>query len=192
MDLDPVLVQSLEITKVLEGVADLDALLGDDLSLAPRDVRRLFDSIQDAGVCDLLDQIEDIVEAANELLDVLAVERSDERRFELVANLVAELVAAMFEVTELRRNPLPVGVALEEALECASGGEDVGTVLDEHVEEFLLARNERQSHVSRCEVRGAARRPRRWRTTGSAPAMKPRKRWVPPKAAWSCGRMVAS
>ena len=45
---------------------------------------------------------------------------------------------------------LPIGVALKEALERPSGGKDVGCVLDEHVEELLLARNERESHVSRC------------------------------------------
>ena len=56
----------------------------------------------------------------------------------------------VLEISELGRNPLPIGVALKEALERPSGGEDVGGVLDEHVEELLLARNERESHVSRC------------------------------------------
>ena len=108
--------------------------------------RRLVDPVQDAGVGDLLDEVDDVVEAADELVDVLAVERRDEGVLELVPDVVADPVAALLEVAQLAGEPLALVVGAEELLEHPRAGEDVLGVLDEELEELLLAGNEGKAH----------------------------------------------
>ena len=70
-------------------------------------------------------------------MDVLAVERRDEGRFQLVADVVADLVAGMLRVAELAAEPLPLVVVPEELLQQASRGQHVPGVVHEQVEELL-------------------------------------------------------
>src|SRR5439155_13090308 len=78
MNLDQVLLEPPEGAQMPQGIADLLALLADNLRLLARDVGRLLDAIQDAGIGHLLDQIEHVVEPADQVVNVLAVERRDE------------------------------------------------------------------------------------------------------------------
>ncbi len=87
--------------------------------------------------------VQDIVETADQLLDVLAVEGSDEGLLESMADVVADAVALVFQVDQLARDPLALVVRLEELNEHPRRGEDVLRIVDEEVEECLLAGNER-------------------------------------------------
>ena len=107
---------------------------------------RLADVIEDAGVGHLLDEVQDVVEAADEGVDVLAVERRDEGRLELVPDVVADLVAAVLELAELDGDSLALAVASEEGLEEPRAGQNVRRVVDEHVVELLLARYQGNAH----------------------------------------------
>ena len=107
---------------------------------------RLVDPVQDAGVGDFLDQVDDVVQTADQPVDVLSVERSDEGRFQLVADVMADLVAGVFGVAQLAGNALALVVVAEELLQQARGGQHVPCVVHEQVEELLLARDQRQTH----------------------------------------------
>ena len=63
--------------------------------------RGRLDAVQDERVRRLLDVVEDVVERADQGVDVLAIEGRDEGRLEAVADLVADLVAAVLGVADL-------------------------------------------------------------------------------------------
>src|SRR5688500_9588928 len=146
MDLDPMRRDVLEALELLECTDQLLALLHDDLGLLVRHRCRLLDLVEDAGVGDLLDEVEHVVQAADQLVDVLAVERRDEGVLELLADVVADGVAAALRVPELARQALTLLVGTEELLEHPGSRQDVLTVLDEELEELLLAWNEGKAH----------------------------------------------
>ena len=77
-------------------------------------------------------------------MDLLAIERGDEGRLESVADVVADLVAAVLGIADLACASLQDVVRPEHRLEQARGPEDVGRVLDEQVEEAGLAWDEAQ------------------------------------------------
>ena len=81
-------------------------------------------------------------------MDVLSVEGRHEGRLELVADLVADLVPRMLSVPQLAGDSLAVVVVAEELLEQSGRAQHVAGVGHEHVEELLLAGNEREAH--RC------------------------------------------
>ena len=102
MDLDPVLLHALEVAQLGERGGDLLALADDDLGLLhARSAIGCVDPVEDAGVGDLLDQVDDVVQTVDQRVDVLAVERRDEGRFQLVADVVADLVAGVLGVAQL-------------------------------------------------------------------------------------------
>ena len=76
VDLDPVALEALEAAQVGERLVELLALLDDDRGLLDRDRGRRLDPVQDERVGDLLDEVEDVVETADQRVDVLAVERA--------------------------------------------------------------------------------------------------------------------
>ena len=113
---------------------------------------------------DLLDEVQDVVEGADQGVDVLAIERRDERRLQPVADVVADLVAAMLGRADLGRASLGLVVGPEHRLEEPGAAEDVRGVLDEQVEEPHVARDQAEtqgrSSVDDAErqVRGGRRR----------------------------------
>ena len=146
VDLDPVLLETLEAAQVRERLLELLALLDDDRSLLDRDGRRRLDAVQDERVRRLLDVVEDVVEGADQAVDVLAVERGDERRLEPAPDLVADLVAAVLGVANLAGALLRRVVGPEHRLEQSGRPEYVCGVLGEHVEEALFTGDEAESH----------------------------------------------
>src|SRR6187200_2685831 len=110
MDLDPMRSYALEALELLEAADDFLALLDDDRGLGRRSRRGLLDLVQDAGIGDLLDEVENVVQAADELLDVLAVERRDERLLEPMTDVVTDAVALVFKVDQLACDPLALVV----------------------------------------------------------------------------------
>src|SRR5437899_11248166 len=116
MDLDPVLLEVLEAAQVRQRLVQQLALADDDAGLMHRDRRRGVDPIEDERVGDLLDVVEDVVERADQAMDLLAVERRDEGPLEAAADVVADLVAAMLDVADLARSPFDGVVRPEERL----------------------------------------------------------------------------
>ena len=77
-------------------------------------------------------------------MDLLAVERRDERRLQPVADVMADLVTAVLGVADLAGATLQDVVRAQHGLEQARPAEHVRGVLDEHVVEALVARDEPQ------------------------------------------------
>ena len=78
-------------------LAELQRLGGEDPGEAPGIVGRRLDVVDDEGLGDLLDAVEHVVEARDQVVDVLAVERRDERPVEPRLDLVVDLVALVLE-----------------------------------------------------------------------------------------------
>src|SRR3989442_5027269 len=81
--------------------------------------RRRVDAVEDERVGGLLDEVEDVVEPADERVDLLPVEWRDERRLEPVADVVADLVPAMLGVPDLNRPAPPLVVTPQHGFEQA-------------------------------------------------------------------------
>lgn len=145
VDLDPILVQAPEAAQMGQRVLQLLALPDDERGLLDSHCGRRLDPVQDERVGDLLDEVEDIVQAADEGVDLLAIEGRDERRLETMADVVGDLVAAMLGVANLARSTLQDVIGPQHRLEEAGGAEDVGDVLDEEVEEVLITGYQAQS-----------------------------------------------
>jgi hypothetical protein len=75
-------------------------------------------------------------------MDVLPVERGDEGRLQLVADLVAELVAGVLGIPQLAGQPLALAVVPKELLEQAGRAKHVASVRLEQVEELLFTRDQ--------------------------------------------------
>src|SRR3972149_23117 len=73
-------------------LGELFALRDDDRGLLDGDRRWGRDPVQDEGVGHLLDEVEDVVQAADQRMDFLAVEGRDKRRLQPVRALVAGAV----------------------------------------------------------------------------------------------------
>ena len=138
-----------------QGLVDQLALVHHDAGLLDRRGSRRLDPVQHERVGDLLDQVEDIVEAADQRVDVLAIEGRNEGVLEPMANVVADLVAPMFGISKLAGTALDRVVVLEHRFEQPRGAEDVGGILDEQIEESLFAGNE--SHDRLAPLAGRAK-----------------------------------
>ena len=62
--------------------------------------RRRRHVVEDEQVADLLGEVDDVVEDAGQGMDVLALERDDERRLEVRQDGVVDVVAAMLELAQ--------------------------------------------------------------------------------------------
>src|SRR6185369_2156211 len=124
--------------------------------------RRCLDAVEDERVGRLLDEVEDVVERADQGVDVLAVEGGDECRLEPVPDLVADLVAAVLGRPDLGSPGVGLVVGPEHRLELARAAQDIRGVLDEQVEEADVAGDQ-------AETQGGFLRARRWgRRKGTA------------------------
>src|SRR5262249_4853203 len=146
VDLDPVVLEAAEATQVLERHFELLALLDDDRRLLDCDGGWRLDPGQDERVGRLLDEVEDVVERADQGVDVLPIERRDERRFEPAPDLVADLVAAMLGVPDLTGSLLRRVVRAEHGFQQARRPRDVRRMLGAQVEEALFGGDEAESH----------------------------------------------
>jgi hypothetical protein len=102
---------------------------------------RLLDLEEDDAIDGLVDEIEDVVDAADQLVDVLSVERRDEGLVQALDRLVRELVADVLEILDLPRAPAEVVEAVEELDQRFRAGVGVARRLLEQVEEDLILRD---------------------------------------------------
>src|ERR1035437_255947 len=102
MDFDDERIQILETAQVAQSLVERLAGLNDQGGLLHRHLGRRLDAVEDEGVGYLFDQIEDVVQAADQGVDLLAVEGRDEGRLQAVAYVVADLASPLLGVADLR------------------------------------------------------------------------------------------
>ena len=125
-----------------------------DLARGPREhigllahlVKRLLDSMQDHEIGYRLDEIEDVVEARGQAVDVLPVEGRDERGVQGAHDLVGDLVALVLPRLDLRVRGLRVPIVGQELEEELGGVREIRRRLLEEVEEALLPRDDLETH----------------------------------------------
>ena len=71
----------------------------------------------DQPLSDLLQVVEDVVELARQVVEVLAIDGRDEGGVNLLPDLVAQLVAAVLRVAQLAREPLALAHAIRRCCE---------------------------------------------------------------------------
>jgi hypothetical protein len=129
VDLDPELLRAAERAQLAQRLVDELALLDDDAGLLDGLRRGPLDVVEQERVGRLLDEVEDVVEAADERVDVLAVEGRDEGRVQALPDGVAHLVAVVLHGHELPGQPLGLIEGAQHLLRDAGAPQDVGGVL---------------------------------------------------------------
>ncbi len=124
-----------------ERTAELLAALHQDVGHFLRLLHRRLDPVQPQEIGDLLDVVDDVVELGGEVVDVLAVERGDERRLHSLDDVVGDPVALLLGLEDVAREPTVVGPLVEHLLEQPCGAQGVFPRLDEEVEEGAVARD---------------------------------------------------
>jgi hypothetical protein len=106
-------------------------------------LHRRLDAVQREEVGDLLDEVHHVVHRRGERVDVLPVDRRDERRVESLDDVVRDAVALLLADDHVTGDLPVVGPLVEHALEQLCGADDVGAGFLEQVEELaLLGREE--------------------------------------------------
>src|SRR5512134_1291229 len=88
---------ALHLVQALERGLKLGALVGQDARQLAAVTGRLLDVVDDQALCYRLDEIEHVVKATAELVDVLSVERRDEGVLQAPADLAVDPVALLLE-----------------------------------------------------------------------------------------------
>src|SRR3954454_23049367 len=137
-----------EVRQVLEGaqprhrLLDLARGLQQDVRHPLRLLHRRLDLVEPQVVGDLVDEVDDVVQVGRELEDVLAVDRRDERRVQLVVDVVGDPVALLLADHDVAREVGAVGEVGEHLVEQVRAARDVARRLLEQVEELAVARAE--------------------------------------------------
>src|SRR5436309_268804 len=107
----------------------------DHLGHRPARRSRFFDPVDDEALGGGLEEVEHVVEAGREVVDVLAVDRRDEGRVEPPDDLVGDLVARVFDFLDGVSLGPGVGESVDHLVEEAGGPNDVLGLLLEGIEE---------------------------------------------------------
>src|SRR3954447_12959047 len=150
-----------EVRQVLEGaqprhrLLDLARRLQEDVRHPLRLLHRRLDLVEPQVVGDLVDEVDDVVQVGRELEDVLAVDRRDERRVQLVVDVVGDPVALLLADHDVARQVGALREVGEHLVEEVGAMDDVPGGLLEQVEELAVARAEdvTQARHARAECR---------------------------------------
>src|SRR3954451_2386217 len=118
---------------------DLPRRLEQDVRHALGLLHRRLDLVEAEVVRDLVDQVDDVVEVGGELEDVLAIDRRDERRVQLVVDVVGDPVALLLADHDVAREIGALGEVREHLVEEVRTVGDVPGRLLEQVEELAGA-----------------------------------------------------
>ena len=108
---------------------------------------RFLDAVEYEQVRNSLDRVENVVERGREGVNVLAVDRCDERRVEPTDDRVCDLVALMLALLDPLGLRLHVLVILDEVLQQFGRRHEVLGRLLEQVEELSRALGDPELHV---------------------------------------------
>src|SRR3954466_1002319 len=145
-----------EVRQVLEGpqarhrLLDLARRLQQDVRHPLRLLHRGLDLVEAQVVGDLVDQVDDVVHVGRELEDVLAVDRRDERRVQLVMDVVGDPVALLLADHDVARDVGSLREVSEHLIEEVGAANDVLGRLLEQVEELPVAGAEDVTQPGHC------------------------------------------
>src|SRR5918999_1043060 len=142
VDLDRVVRDVLEAAQARHRLGDLPAGAVQHPGELLRLRHRRLDLVEPEVVGDLLGVVHDVVERGGELVDVLAVDRRDERLVEPLDDVVRDPVAVLLADQDVARELAAVGVVAQHLLEQPGGAQDVAAGLLEQVEELAVTRCE--------------------------------------------------
>src|SRR3954470_23170189 len=132
----------------------LDARPRQHLREELRLLRRRLHLVDEEPSGDRVDMIDDVVEPRDEGVDVLRLERRDERGIELVEGAMSDVVAGVLEILDVPDpfvEPVP---ALEGLLEGPGRFERLRRELIEQIEESVVPREEAERHDRLLRVSG--------------------------------------
>src|SRR5919106_390130 len=109
IDLDREVRQVLERAQPRHRLLDLARRLQQDVRHPLRLLHRRLDLVEAEVVGDLVDEVDDVVQVGRELEDVLAVDRRDERRVQLVVDVVGDPVALLLADDDVTREVGAIG-----------------------------------------------------------------------------------
>ena len=118
-------------------------------------LHRRLDLVEPEVVGDLLGVVDDVVERGGQLVDVLAVDRGDERLVEALDDVVRDPVAVLLADQDVARELVALGEVAQHLLEQAGGAQDVAAGLLEQVEELAVARGEDAGEAHRRPCTGS-------------------------------------
>ena len=118
-------------------------------------LHRRLDLVEAEVVGDLVDEVDDVVEVADEPQDVLAVDRRDERRVQPLVDVVGDPVALLLADHDVPREVGPVGVVGEHLVQQVGAADDVGGRLLEQVEEHAVLAGEHLGQAGHARRRVA-------------------------------------
>src|SRR6266571_2578735 len=122
---------------------------------------RLFNPVDDEALGGRLEEVEHVVEAGREVVDVLAVDRRDEGRVEPPDDLVGDLVARVFDFLDGVGLGPGVGEGVDQLVEEAGGPNDVLGLLLEVIKEPHFPRDQvgqaEHGFIAQCIMPSAAR-----------------------------------
>ena len=105
-------------------------------------LHRRLDLVEAEVVGDLLGVVDDVVERGRQLVDVLAVDRGDERLVEALDDVVRDPVAVLLADEDVAGQLVALGEVPQHLLEQAGRAQDVASGLLEQVEELAVARGD--------------------------------------------------
>ena len=105
-------------------------------------LHRRLDLVEAEVVGHLVDEVDDVVEVADEPQDVLAVDRRDERRVQPLVDVVRDPVALLLADHDVAREVGPVGIVGEHLIQEVGAAHDVGRGLLEEIEEDAVLAGE--------------------------------------------------
>src|SRR5262245_48573879 len=114
----------------------------DHFSHRPAGGRRFLDAVHHQPLGGGLDVIEHVVQTRGQVVDVLAVDRRDEGRIELLDDLVGDLVALVLDFLDRVRLGSRVAEVIDHLVEQRGGPDDVLGLLLEVVEEPNFLRDQ--------------------------------------------------
>ena len=152
LDPDAALHHALLLAQLGDGLDELAGRRHDQLRQRLRERRRLLDLEEDQPADRAVDEVDDVVEADRELVDVLPVDRRDEGPVDAAQDLVRDLVALVLEALDLVGHGRDRGLAFEET------GVDLGRFVDAYGElgeplEVLLVSRQDVQHARPGERR---------------------------------------
>ena len=140
----------------------------EDAALLERLLRRRLHAVELEQVAGLVDVVDDVVDRARQLVDVLAVERRDVLRVQELDQLVRQPIALVLPLLHILLRNIGVRELAEPLLDEARRLERVRPCPGEEVVELARARNQSQAHRCLLGRQFGGRRAKVYFATGSS------------------------
>src|ERR1700730_2775046 len=193
IDLDRILpVIRRERAQAPHGTVRFLSRLDDDLAHGDAAVRRRLDLVEEKPVGHRIDEVQHVVQTARQGVDVLAVDRGDERGIQPADHFVGDGIARVLEITDLLDLGLSARIVERQLLQYSGRRDDMTGLLLEEIEEILVAWQEPE-HASSSRGSSSMSTPQAQLTGGRLVArMRPCHPTSPPPAGKSAALAAGS